>query len=190
MKLKVYLSNGSILDFVLTDFSAEQDIVAEINEGRLFSGKSLIFGSRESCTMLQSVWISRIDIVSSAPLVVPRTLEGTMTPIENDDEFQKRAMQAKLQHREGVTPGEAFEGFLQFSLAGNHRLMLSIQGVLRDQLQFFTNLRRAFETPFMWFGHPAGGLIILNVANVLSISSVPGFSQYPRGSLLVDPAGQ
>jgi len=103
MKLKVYLSNGSILDFVQTDFAAEQSMVAEINEGHLFSGKSLILGSGESCTMLQSGWVSRVDVISSTPLIIPRTLDGIVKLIENDDDFQRRAAQAKAEHCKGVT---------------------------------------------------------------------------------------
>ena len=185
MDIRVYLSNGRILDYSQTDSDIEQGIVAEINAGRLFQGKSVILGSGESCTMLQVDSISRIDLVARIPLAVTRSLDGNITLIENNEEFlQQAAHSGKFSH-DGVAPGEEFQGCLQFDLAGRHQLQFFVQMVLRDQLQFFSNLRRAFEIPTMWFEHPNGGLIALNVRNILSISSVPGFSQYPKGALLV-----
>lgn len=185
MDIRVYLSNGSVLDYCQTDSDIEQGIVAEINAGRLFQGKSVILGSGESCTMVQVDSISRIDLITRIPLAVSRSIAGNITLIENNEEFlQQTAQAAKFSH-DGVAPGEEFQGCLHFELAGHHRLQFSVQMVLRDQLQFFSNLRRAFEIPTMWFEHPNGGLIALNVRNILSISSVPGFSQYPKGALLV-----
>ena len=185
MDVKVYLSNGNILEFSQTDTAIEKEVVAEINAGRLFLGRSVILGGGETCTMLQFGAISRVDVLASVPLAVPLTLEGNLKLIESDEEYRQKAEQAKKFHHDGVAPGEEFEGCLQFDLAGKHRLQLSFQGVLRDQLQFFTNLRRVFEIPVMWFEHPGGGMIALNVQNILSISSAPGFSHYPKGTLLV-----
>jgi len=70
MEIRVYLSNGSVLDYRQTDPDIEQGIVTEINAGRLFQSKSLILGSGESCTMVQVDSISRIDLITRIPLAV------------------------------------------------------------------------------------------------------------------------
>ena len=185
MDIRVYLSNGSVLDFCQTDSDIEQGIVTEINAGRLFQGKSVILGSGESCIMVQIDSISRVDLITRIPLAVTQSIEGKLTLIDNSmGSLQQAAKEGKCGH-DGVAPGEEFQGYLQFDLAGDHRLQFSVDMILRDQLRFFSNLRRAFEIPTMWFQHPDGGLIALNVRNILSISSAPGFSQYPKGTLLV-----
>lgn len=185
MDIKVYLSNGSALDYCQADSDIEQGIIAEINAGRLFQGKSVILGSRESCTMVQTDSISRIDMITGIPLAVTQSIDGNITLIENNVGSLQQVAKSGICGHDGVAPGEEFQGYLQFDLAGDHRLQFSVDMVLRDQLQFFSNLRRAFDIPTMWFRHPNGGMIVLNVRNILSISSVPGFSQYPKGTLLV-----
>lgn len=186
MDIRVYLSNGGVLAYCQTDSDIEQGIVAEINAGRLFQGKSVILGSRESCTMVQTDSISRIDLITRIPLAVTQSIDGNITLIEDSVGSLQQAAKAGICGRNGVAPGEEFQGYLQFDLAGDHRLQFSVDMVLRDQLQFFSNLRRAFDIPTMWFRHPNGGMIALNVRNILSISSAPGFSQYPKGTLLVN----
>lgn len=187
MKIIVYLTNGQTLEFIPADAADEDAIVEEINGGRLFSGKSLILGSQRNCTMIQTSAIARIDMISEKKLSVPHSMDGRLTLIDDADEFQKLQKSVLEKHGRGISPGEEFDGCLSFNMTGNHSANFLFHGVLRDQLQFFSNLKRAFEIPTMWFAHPRGGVVAIHVPNVVALLSSPGFSQYPKGTLLVKP---
>ena len=188
MQIVVYLANGQTLEFIPADAAHEDVIIEEINSGRLFSGKSLILGSQGNCTMIQTSAVARIDIISEKKLSVPHSMEGRLTLIDDEGDFQKLLKSVVAKHGEGISPGEEFDGCFSFNMTGNHRANFSFHGVLRDQLQFFSNLKRAFEIPTMWFEHPRGGAVAIHVPNVVALSSSPGFSQYPKGTLLVKPS--
>ena len=82
-----------------------------------------------------------------------------------------------------VAPGEKFDGCFDIALAGGHRCRFKWQRVLQDQLQFFMNMKRLLDVPMMSFIHPRGGAILINAANVSEITTQPGFTGYPAGTL-------
>ena len=135
--------------------------------------------------MLQTSAVARLDIVSTLPFTVPHSLEGRLAMIEDERRFSQLVETAAATHGEGISPGEEFEAYLTFRMAGEHRAHFALHGVLQDQLQLFTNLRRVFDIPTLWFEHPRGGAIAINAANLIAISSWPGFAQYPKGALLL-----
>jgi hypothetical protein len=186
MDIRVYLNNGDIRDFSQPDPVLEQATLAELNAAKLFASPSLILGSGATCTLLQPAAISRIDIVSTAPLQIPSTFNEQVQIIEDEEVFRLRSKAAAKAFREGIAPGEKYVGYLSFDLAGGHSLMLELQRVLKDQLQFFTNLNRILEIPLMSFPHPRGGAVFLNVRNVVSVVAAPGFAEYPKGALAVE----
>lgn len=188
MDIRVYLSNGEILDYSQTDAAVEQETLADIQAGRLFVSTSLILGSGESCSIVQLAAVCRIDFITRTPVAAHRAFDASLTLIEDLEEFRRKAEDATKYHEAGVSPGENYAGYLSFELAGRHRLHVAFRTFIRDQLEFFTNLRRTFDNPTMWIEHPLGGVIWLNVHNILSISAAPGFSQYPKGTLLAKPA--
>ena len=187
MQVIAYLIDGQRLEFASSESAHEEDILKEASAGRLLLGKSLILGSGRSCTMLQTSAIARVDIVTDLPCSVPHSLDGRLEMIEDEQSFQQLVEKAKAAHGDGISPGEEFDAYLTFRMSGKHLAHFSLHGVLQDQLQFFTNLRRVFEIPSLWFEHPRGGAIAINVANLIGISSWPGFSQYPKGALLMSP---
>lgn len=186
MDIRVYLNNGDILDFSQNDPSLQQGLLAEMQAGKLFSGSSLIMGSAATCTLLRSSSISRIDILTSTPLSVPTTLHDAVTVIEDEETFRVRAKAAKMAFGDGVSPGEDYFGYFCFELAGGHRLLAELQRRLKSQIQFFTNMNRLLELPVMAFPHPRGGAVFINVPNVVSLITAPGFTDYPKGALLVE----
>jgi hypothetical protein len=186
MDIRVYLNNGDILDFSQNDPALVQSTLAEMHTGKLFAGTSLILGCGAACTILQPSAISRIDLQMAEPPPVSYTLSDNVTLIEDEEVFRVRAKAATSAFREGVAPGEEYVGYLHFEMAGGHRLMFELQRVLRNQIQFFTNLNRLLQMPVMVFPHPRGGVVYVNVANVVSIGAAPGFAEYPKGTWLVE----
>ena len=186
MDIRVYLNNGDILDFSQNDPALAQGLLAEVQAGKLFSGGSLILGSAATCTLLRPSSISRIDVLTPTPLSVPMTLHDGATLIEDEEAFRVRAKAAKTVFGDGVSPGEEYFGYFCFELAGGHRLLAELQRRLKEQIQFFTNMNRLLELPVMTFPHPRGGVVFINVANVVSLVTAPGFTDYPKGALLVE----
>jgi hypothetical protein len=186
MEIRVYLNNGDILDFNQSDPALAQATLAELQGGRAFSGRSLILGSAAACTVLQPRAISRIDLVTSAPVTLPTTFNEGALVIEDEAVFQTRAKTATAAFKKGIAPGEQYTGHLAFGLAGGHQLLLELQFRLANQTQFFTNLNRLLEAPVMTFAHPRGGAVWLNVANVAALNATPGFSDYPKGTILAE----
>lgn len=187
MDIRIYLNNGDILDFSQPDPALAQATIADLQAGKLFAGRSLILGSGAACTLLQPSAISRIDFLTTIPVALPQTLNDNVVLIEDEEVFRLRAKAATTAFREGVAPGEQYVGYLRFELVGGHRLMLELERVLQNQIQFFTNLNRLLEVPVMAFPHPRGGAVFVNMANVSSLSSAPGFAEYPKGAWLVEP---
>ena len=186
MDIRVYLTNGDVLDFSQNDPALVQAILAEAHANKLFSGHSLILGCGAACTLLQPSAISRIDLLTTEPVSIPTTLGDEVTVIEDEEVFRVRSKAATSAFREGVAPGEQYVGYLCFELAGGQRVMAELQRRLQNQIQFFQNLNRLLEMPVMVFPHPRGGAVYLNVANVVSLHTAPGFAEYPKGALLVE----
>jgi hypothetical protein len=186
MDIRVYLNNGDILDFSQLDSALVQATIAELQAGKLFAGNSLILGSGASCTLLPPSAISRIDVLTGLPVSFPQTLGSNTALIEDEEVFRLRAKAATTAFHEGVAPGEQFTGYVGFDMLGGHRLMLEVERVLQNQLQFFTNLHHLLEIPVMAFPHPRGGAIFVNVVNVSALSTAPGFAEYPKGTWLVE----
>lgn len=186
MDIRVYLNNGDILDFSQPDPALAQATLAELQAGKLFAGKSLILGSGAACTLLQPSAISRIDVITALPISFPQALGDTTVLIEDEEVFRLRAKAATTAFREGVAPGEQYTGYVRFDMLGGHRLMLALERMLQNQIQFFTNLNRLLEVPVMTFPHPHGGAVFVNMANVSSLTTAPGFAEYPKGAWLVE----
>lgn len=186
MDIRVYLNNGDILEFSQADPALAQASIAEVHAAKLFSGQSLIFGSGAACTLVRPSSVSRIDLITTEPVSIPVTLGDEVTVIEDEEVFRLRAKAATSAFREGIAPGDQYIGYICFELAGGHRLMAELQRRLQHQIQFFQNLNRFLEMPVMVFPHPRGGAVYLNVANVVTLHTAPGFSEYPKGSFLVE----
>lgn len=185
MEIRVYLNTGEILDFVQNDPQQIQILMAEVAGARLFSHKVLILGDGASCTLVRPSAISRVDVVTAESFQMPRTIDAVMTLIEDEETFRLRAKAATAAFREGVAPGEEYIGYMHFDMAGGHRVLIEIQRTLREQVQFFTNLNRIMDLPVLFFPHPRGGAVVVNVANVSAIGTAPGFTDYPKGALPV-----
>lgn len=186
MDIRVYLNNGEILEFSQTNPAQVQASLAEVHANKLFSGHSLIFGSGAACALVRPSSVSRIDLITTEPLPIPVTLGDEVTVIEDEEVFRVRSKAATSAFREGVAPGEQYDGYVCFELVGGHRVMAELQRRLQNQIQFFQNLNRFLEMPVMVFPHPRGGAVYLNVANVVTLHTAPGFSEYPKGSFLVE----
>lgn len=186
MEIRAYLTNGDVLDFAQNDPALEAATLAEMHAARLFSGTTLIFGSGASCTILQPSAVSRIDLVAELPAPIPGTFNDSNAIIGEEDIFRLRAKAATTAFRDGIAPGEKYDGYLSLELVGGHRLMVELQRVVQQQIQFFTNINRLFEAPVMIFPHPRGGAVFVNIRNVVSVSASPGFAEYPKGALLVE----
>ena len=186
MEIRAYLNNGDVLDFSQNDPALEEATLAEVHTGRMFAGKTLILGSGATCTLLQPSAICRIDLITTAHVPMPTTLNDSNVIIEDEAVFRLRAKAATTAFREGIAPGEKYVGYLSFELAGGHKLMFELQRVLQNQIQFFMNINRMLETPVMVFPHPRGGAVFVNVHNVVSVNAAPGFAEYPKGTLLVE----
>ncbi|MCK6405364.1 MAG: hypothetical protein L6Q60_05015 [Rhodocyclaceae bacterium] len=181
MDIRVYLTSGSILDFSQQDASLAAQDAGEIQPARVFAAKTLIIGNAAACNILQTSTISRIDIHSATPIAIGEGM-GESTVIEDEETFRLRAKAASAALQEGAKAGETYEGYVAFELAGGHRLFMEIKRQLQQQIQMFMNLNRLFDLPAITVPHPRGGAVLLNTANITTISFHPGLSDYPKGS--------
>lgn len=187
MEIVVYMANGQSHTFTQPDPALARAMLADMQPGRLFGSSSIIIGSGANCTLLKTSAVSRIDVVTDEAVPVAPTIRDEARVIENEDEFALRAKAAVKALGDGVAPGEAYQGYLRFELAGGHALLIELERVLAQQVQFFTNLHRLFDGQTMMFPHPRGGAVYLNVANMISVTASPGFAEYPKGTLLAEP---
>jgi hypothetical protein len=187
MEIIVYMANGQSHVFSQPDPGVARTVLADMQPGRLFGSSSIILGSGANCTFLKSAAVSRIDVMTDEPVPIAPTIRDAARVLENEEEFALRAKAAVKALGDGVAPGEAYQGYLRFELAGGHVLLIELERVLAQQVQFFTNLHRLFDGPAMMFPHPRGGGIFLNVANIVSVTASPGFAEYPKGTLQAEP---
>ena len=179
MKIRIYLCNGEILDFVPPDAAGAQAILSELGKGRIFVEKLLILGSGQSCTVIPTTAISRLDVLTTEPFALAGAFEAVLLEGSEAEEFAQRvASQAAP-----VAPGEQFDGCFDIVLSGGHHCRFKWKRVLQEQLQFFMNMKRLLDVPLMAFVHPHGGAILINATKVCSISTQPGFTGYPAGAL-------
>ncbi len=108
MDIRVYLTNGDVLDFSQNDPALVQAILAEAHANKLFSGHSLILGCGAACTLLQPSAVSRIDLLTTEPVSIPTTLGDEVTVIEDEEVFRVRVRRRQLAaFREGVASPRA-----------------------------------------------------------------------------------
>lgn len=181
MDIRVYLTSGSILDFSQQDASLVAQDAGEILPARVFASKTLIIGNAAACNILQTSTISRIDMPSSTSVAVGEGF-GESVVIEDEEVFRLRAKAASAAFQEGAKAGETYEGYVAFELAGGHRVFMGFKRQLQQQIQMFMNLNRLFDLPAITIPHPRGGTVLLNTANITTISFHPGLSDYPKGS--------
>lgn len=187
MEIHVYMSNGRIHVFAQPDVRKAQAMLAEMQLPRLFGGgSSLILGSGANCTILRPDAISRVDVLTDQPLAIQPTIRDSARVMDNEEMFNLRAKAAIKALGDGVAPGEAYQGYMRFESSGGHCLLIELERVLAQQSQFFANLHRLLDGQAIVFPHPKGGAVVLNVANIVSVSAAPGFAEYPKGTLLVD----
>lgn len=185
MDIVVYLNNGQFRRYSQQDPALIDATIAGLQPNRVFASASVILGSGAACHFLKTSAISRIDVVTDRPFVHQPTFQQA-TVIDSEEAFEVRATDAAKALAAGVAPGDEYLGYLRFELAGGHRLVIDIQRVLQQQVQFFSNLHRLYEGSVMLFPHPLGGAVILNVANIVSAEAVPGFAEYPKGTIFAD----
>jgi hypothetical protein len=186
MDIVVYLNNGQIRNFAQPDPAVVNGLLTDFQAGRLFSVPSMIFGSGASCALINAAAISRIDVIADQPLNVQSTIRDEARVIEDEQAFNLRAKAAAKAFADGVAPGEAYQGYLSFQLAGGFVVRIELMRQLQHQAQFFTNLHRLFGSSVICFPHPRGGVLAINVTNIVSVDAAPGFTEYPKGTFLVD----
>lgn len=187
MEIFVYMANGQSHVFSQPDPEVARTVLADMQPARLFGSSSIILGSGANCTFLRTTAVSRIDVLTDAPITIAPTIRDAARVLENEEEFLLRAKAAVKALGDGVAPGEAYQGCFRFELAGGHVLLIELERLLAQQVQFFTNLHRLFDGQAIMFPHPRGGAVFLNVANIVSVTASPGFAEYPKGTLLAEP---
>ena len=186
MEIVAYMANGQSHAFSQQDPDAARTLLADMQPGRLFGTSSIILGSGTSCAFLKTAAVSRIHVLTDEPVAIAPTIRDSARVLESEEEFALRAKAATKALGDGVAPGEAYQGYLRFELTGGHFLLVELERVLAQQVQFFTNLHRLFDGQAMMFPHPRGGAVFLNVTNIVSVLASPGFAEYPKGTLLAE----
>ncbi|WP_159098110.1 hypothetical protein [Parazoarcus communis] len=68
-------------------------------------------------------------------------------------------------------------------MAGSHRLLVNLEGELASQPDLFSKLNHIYDLPFYALPHPQGGLVVMNMRNIVALTYLPGLKEYPKGYL-------
>ena len=191
LTIRIYLADGSVHSFAQTDGAIVNKLWQRADLGRLFVSGRMIVGSEHSKAVFVSTEIVRVDFIDDS--FQHWEFPGGYSDIVelSEDDFRKRAhldQPALMPKREHFTPaGDLLVSFATIQLKGGHQLyvMVEIPVKLRAESQSF--MQFMLSKAAIHIRLKAGGVGILNLANLVAYAVYPGMAQIPNDAWLAEP---
>lgn len=177
--IRVHKLDGSISSFVQDDLEQSRQILGGFGSTNVFTKSRIILGDRNSHTVIPVAQITRIDleINPDSPLsFLADLVEGVeLMPVEFETLIQNLAMDDRW---ENLGKMDAFViTFLNLEMADGRNVLVTME-VDSVSPQGLCELRDfLLSRPGLCFRASGGGVSILNLANLSSLTIFPGADQ-------------
>ncbi len=191
LTIRFHLTDGSTQSFVINDSAAARKTWDTVDPARLFARPRIVIGSEHSKAVFVSAEIVRVDFIQDS-FQCWEFPGGYSDIVElSEDEFRKHAhldQPALMARREQPIPvGDLLVSFVSLHMRGGSPLfvMIEIPVKLPAESQSFMQFMLSKASVHMRLR--AGGIGVLNLANLAGYTVYPGVAQIPADSWLAEP---
>ncbi len=189
--IRFHLTDGSVHSFVQTDDVAAQKLWAEVDPVRIFARSRIVVSNEHSKAVFVTAEIVRVDFLQES-LSCWSFPGGYSDIVElSEEEFQQHTHldePALMKKREKYTvPGDLFVSFVRVQMRGSRPFfaMIELPAKLPAESQSYMQFMLSKAAVYMRLR--AGGIGVLNLANLAGYTVYPGLPQIPADAWLAEP---
>jgi len=180
LKIQIHLTDGTIAGFTQHDAAAIEKILSHIQPDKLFAPRLLILGSDASMTAFPTATVVRVDFIADNLPEWPFHHNTANIAEIAEGEFRQRF---NLQDYEPVRqtriiPDGRLTVFAELELLNGDRSFFEIHTIdstaPRLPLEHMMFLQQLFAASGLHAGRRAGGILVINPANIVRFTLYPG----------------
>ena len=187
LEIRIHLNGGAVRRFAQPDAVAAQKALAGLDPLKFFEKERLTIAGAHHTTSFASKAVSMVEFVTDEPPAwefVPHNIKNVV--LMTRDQLRQRvdAMIAdgSIDKVRNIKEGEEFVGYARMELACKKAIHLGIHGVAMPEAMRTGTIDRFLSMP-SFHAHHEGMLVLIQMANVLSISAFPGPADVDFGAL-------
>jgi hypothetical protein len=191
LTIRVHLTDGSVHSYAQTEEAAAEKIWDGIEPSRMFAHQRIVIGSEHSKSVFVASEVVRVDFVHKR-FTCWEFPGGYSDIVElTESEFRKNARlddPKRMVRREVPTPvGDLLVSFCKLHMRGGRsvHVMIEVPVKLPAESQSFMNFMLSRGAVHMRLR--AGGVGVLNLANLAGYTVYPGVAQIPADSWMAEP---
>lgn len=187
LEIRIHLNGGAVRRFAQADADAARKALAGVDPGKFFDRERLTIAGAHHTTTFATSSISMVEFVTDEPPqweFVPHNIKNVV--LMTRDQLRQRvdAMIAdgSIDKVRSIKAGEEFVGYARMELACKKAIHVGIHGVAMPEAMRTGTIDRFLSMP-SFHAHHEGVLMLIHMANVLSISAFPGPAEIDYGAL-------
>jgi len=183
LQIRVHGVDGSVATFTQDEPAFVKRILADCQNGHLFSRERITIAGQHAVTTFVASKIARIDLGYERfsdwklPLGIEDIVELT------EPEFLYQGYLLDLEHldrrRQQLTMGDCDVGLVNIEMAGGRHVFLKIESVVGLPADHMQRIHSFLAAPSLSFRLEGGGLAFVNLANAMRFTVYPGPPEVP-----------
>jgi hypothetical protein len=192
LTIRIHLSDGSVHSFVQPDRMIAKAIWQGVDPMRLFSRSRFVIGGEHSKAVFVSTEILRVDFLHETfqcwkfPAGFTDIVELTEEEFRNHVHLDEPAQMVK--RVVSAPPGDLLVSFVKFQLRGGRPLFVMFELPLKVPAESQTFMQYLLDKGAIHMRLRAGGIGIVNLANLAGYTVYPGVAQIPADSWIAEPS--
>jgi hypothetical protein len=189
--IHVHLNDGSIASFAQPDEGEAKKFWGNIEPSRLFAQPRIVLAGDHSKSVFVSAHILRIDFVKEGLQCWEFPNEYSDIVELSEEEYRKNA---RLDHPEQMarrmepTPvGDLLVSFLKLQMRGGKPIFLMVEASVKLPVDNHSFMRFLLSGGSFHMRLRAGGVGVVNLANLAGYTVYPGVPQVPADTWMVEP---
>jgi hypothetical protein len=187
LEIHVHLNGGAIRRFAQSDRDTAQKELAALDPGKFFDQERLTIAGDHHTTTFPTSTVSMVEFLTDEPPTwefVPHNISNVVLMTRDQLRQRVNAMIAdgSIDKVRTIKEGEEFVGYARMELACKKAIHVGIHGVAMPEAMRTGTIDRLLSMP-SFHAHHEGVLVLINMANVLSIAAFPGPVEVAYGAL-------
>jgi hypothetical protein len=183
LEIRIHIQGGPVEGFFQNDPATATRILEGLHPAKLFTTNKITIAGEYSLTAFNPSRITRIDFLKE-DFALWEFPTGIMDVVElSEEEFRQRTHLNDPAHQERredpKPPGEFAVLFLDAEMAGGERIFLAVEVMSPLPAERLQRLHLCLSSPALHFRLRQGGAAVLNLANLVRFTILPGPDRAP-----------
>lgn len=183
LEIRLHLIDGSIVCFKQGNAEISHQIISQVQPERLFSQPYLAIAGESSLTGIPCAKVAAIEFVTGTfpGWAFPKEINDIVEITEEEFEAGFLSFRQALRTRTDTPAvGDPYVSFGEILLAGGKKLHVEVCGVIRNIVEQRRMVHQVFAAPCLIARRRAGGALLVNPANLLTVEFSPGPREIPN----------